>query len=114
MRLTWRPSTRINWAVSVENPEQQLGRGLVTLPQCCASDIDAQYNTGADELKVPNLMPDIVTRVAFNPIKPLHVDVGGVIRVFRHTVAPYDDDFKAVGGGVSINAGSTSPPAPGS
>ena len=32
VRFTWRPSTRINWAVSLENPEQQLGRGLVTLP----------------------------------------------------------------------------------
>ncbi len=105
VRLTWRPSTRFNWAVSVENPEQQLGKGLVTLPDCCASDIDAQYNTGADELKAPNLMPDFVTRVAFNPIKSLHVDVGGVMRTFRHTVAPYDDDFKAVGGGASINAG---------
>ncbi len=104
LRLTWRPSTRINWAVSLENPEQQLGRGLVVLPACCASDIDAQYNTGADELHVPNLITDIVTRVAVNPIKPLHVDVGGVVRVFRHTVAPYDEDFKDVGGGLSINA----------
>ncbi len=104
VRFTWRPSTRINWAVSLENPEQQLGRGLVTLPQCCAGDIDAQYNTGSDELKVPNLMPDIVTRVAFNPIKTVHVDVGGVFRVFRHTVAPYEDDFKETGGGVNINA----------
>ncbi len=104
VRFTWRPSTRINWAVSLENPEQQLGKGLVTLPQCCAGDIDAQYNTGSDELKVPNLMPDIVTRVAFNPIKSVHVDVGGVFRVFRHTVAPYEDDFKEVGGGANINA----------
>jgi hypothetical protein len=104
VRFTWRPSTRINWAVSLENPEQQLGKGLVTLPHCCASDIDAQYNTGSDELKVPNLMPDIVTRVAFNPIKAVHVDVGGVFRVFRHTVAPYEDDFKEVGGGANINA----------
>ena len=106
VRLTWRPSPRINWAVSLENPEQQLGRGLVRLPVCCASDIDAQYNTGSDELNVPNLMTDIVTRVAVNPVKPLHVDVGGVIRVFRHTVAPYGDgdDFKDVGGGASVNA----------
>jgi hypothetical protein len=104
VRLTWRPSPRINWAISLENPEQQLGRDLVVLPACCANDIDAQYNTGADELNVPNLMTDIVTRVAFNPIKPLHVDAGGVIRVFRHTVAPYDDDFKDVGGGASVNA----------
>ena len=104
VRLTWRPSTHINWAVSLENPEQQLGNGLVVLPACCASDISAQYNTGAAELQVPNLMTDIVTRVAFNPLKALHVDVGGVVRVFRHTVAPYDDDFKDVGGGASINA----------
>ena len=104
VRLTWRPSPRINWAISLENPEQQLGREVVVLPECCASDIDAQYNTGSDELRVPNLMTDIVTRVAVNPIKPLHVDVGGVLRLFRHTVAPYDDDFKDAGGGASINA----------
>jgi hypothetical protein len=104
VRFTWRPSTRINWAVSLENPEQQLGKELVILPQCCASDIDAQYNTGSDELHVPNLVPDIVTRVAFNPIKSVHVDIGGVLRVFRHTVPPYIDDFKEVGGGASINA----------
>ena len=53
VRVTWRPSPRINWAVSLENPEQQLGRGLVVLPACCASDIDVQSNTGSDELGVP-------------------------------------------------------------
>ena len=103
VRLTWRPSTHINWAVSVENPEQQSEMDWSS-SACCADDIDAQYNTGSNELRVPNLMTDIVTRVAFNPIKPLHVDVGGVVRVFRHTVSPYDDDFKDVGGGASINA----------
>lgn len=103
VRLTWRPSRRFNWAASVENPEQQLGSGVVTLPRCCAADIDAQYNTGGDELRVPNLMPDFSTRVAWAPAKALHIDAGGVLRVFRHTVAPFDDDFKATGGGVSVN-----------
>jgi hypothetical protein len=103
IRFTWRPSTRFNWAVSVENPEQQLGDGLITLPDCCAGDLEAQYNTGEDELRVPNLMPDIVTRVAVNPNKALHVDAGGVLRVFRHTIAPYDDTFKELGGGASVN-----------
>jgi len=104
VRLTWRPLKRVNWAVSVENPEQQIGNGLVTLPKCCAGDIDAQYNTGSDELRVPNLMPDLATRVAFNPVESFHIDVGGVLRVFRHTVSPYDHDFKGVGGGASVNA----------
>jgi hypothetical protein len=110
LRLTWRPSREFNWAVSVENPEQQLGRGQVTLPSCCASDIDAQYNTGSDELGVPNLMPDFVTRLAFNPNRALHVDVGGVFRVFRHSIAPYDDTFSETGGGVSVNLGVNASP----
>jgi hypothetical protein len=103
VRLTWRPSRRFNWAASVENPEQQLGSGVVTLPQCCAADIDAQYNTGADELRAPNLMPDFSTRVTYSPRNAIHIDAGGALRVFRHTVAPYDEDFKATGGGGSVN-----------
>jgi hypothetical protein len=103
-RLTWRPSKRFNWAVSVENPEQQIGNDLIELPGCCADDIDAQYNTGSEQLRTPNLMPDILTRVALKPVNAVHVDVGGVVRVFRHTVAPYDDSFKHVAGGASVNA----------
>jgi hypothetical protein len=106
VRLAWRPSPKFNWAFSLENPEQSLGQSRVALPTCCASDLDAQYNTGSDELKVPNLMPDFVTRVALNPTKTVHLDIGGVLRAFRHKVAPYDDEdtFSEVGGGASINA----------
>jgi hypothetical protein len=105
VRFAWRPARRFNWAVSLENPEQQLGDSLVTLPSCCASDLDAQYNTGGAGLSVPNLMPDLITRVAFNPSPAVHLDVGGVLRVFRHTVAPYDDsdDFATTAGGASVN-----------
>jgi hypothetical protein len=104
VRLTWHPSSTFSWAVSVENPEQQIGNGLVALPVCCADDIAAQYNTGDQALSVPNLVPDVGTRVAFNPTPALHVDVGGVVRVFRHTIAPYDDVVRDVGGGVGVNA----------
>ena len=46
VRFTYRPSASFNWALSIENPEQQLGSGVVTLPSCCAGDLAAQYNTG--------------------------------------------------------------------
>lgn len=103
VRFAWRPSTTVNWAVSLENPEQQIGSDLVTIPACCSPDIQLQYNTGKEALSVPNLMPDIVTRIALNPTKAFHVDVGGVWRVFRHKLAPYDEEQRASGGGVSAN-----------
>jgi len=107
VRFTWRFSPQVSWAVSVENPEQQIGGAAVVLPDCCADDIAVQYNTGEQALAVPNLMPDFATRVAWNPTPAIHLDAGGVLRVFRHTVAPYDRDFKATGGGVSLNARAT-------
>ena len=105
MRVAWRPSKTFNWAVSIENPEQQLGASLVELPACCSSDLNAQYNVGSAELRTPNLLPDIVTRIAVNPTPSVHLDAGGVFRIFRHTVAPYDEDsdFTALAGGGSIN-----------
>ena len=106
IRFTYRPSATFNWAFSVENPEQQIGSGLVTLPACCAADLEQQYNTGSEELKVPNLMPDLVSRVALNRGRAFHVDAGGVFRVFRHALAPYDaaHTYAHAGGGLGVNA----------
>ena len=104
VRFTYRPTTTFNWAVSVENPEQQLGDGVVALPRCCADDLRNQFNTGGNNLTVPNLMPDLVSRVAFNAGRTFHVDAGGVLRVFRDTLAPYTTSTKQVGGGGSVNA----------
>jgi hypothetical protein len=103
VRFTFRPSAAFNWAISAENPEQQIGT-VVELPACCTSDLQAQYNTGTNGLSVPNLMPDIVSRVAFNSAKVFHLDAGGVFRVFRHTLTPSNETFRHAGGGVSVNA----------
>src|SRR5512144_338847 len=103
VRFTYRPSTSFNWAVSIENPEQQLGTGVVRLPACCSSDLENQYNTGSNGLSTPNLAPDLVSRVAFNRGKTSHIGAGGVVRVFRHTLKPYTDSVKSPGGGVSLN-----------
>lgn len=102
-RLTWRPSKTFSWAASIENPEQQIGGGLVTLPACCASDIEAQFNVGSNQTSVPDVAPDFVSRVAFNPNGSVHIGVGGVLRIFRNSVAPYTDSFKQIGGGVNID-----------
>jgi len=103
VRFTYRPSRSFNWAVSVENPEQQIG-SAVKLPACCVADLQAQYNVGTNGLAVPNFIPDFVSRVAYNAGSVFHLDAGGVFRVFRQTLKPYDDTTHQVGGGISVNA----------
>ena len=103
IRFTYRPEPSFNWSLSVENPEQQIGGNAVALPACCADDLAAQYNTGGNGVSVPNLMPDIVSRVAYNHGNTFHVDAGGVIRAFRHSLKPYTDSVHQIGGGASVN-----------
>ena len=102
VRFTYRPTASFNWAFSVENPEQQIGNA-VTLPACCADDLGDQYNTGGNGVSVPNLMPDIVSRVAYNHGNDFHLDAGGVVRGFRHSLEPYTDSVHQAGGGFSVN-----------
>jgi hypothetical protein len=105
VRVTWRPKKRFNWAFSVENPEQQVGFGdTVVFPTCCASDLANQYNTGSDDFKTPNLIPDFHTRVAFNSER-FHIDIGGVLRTFHHTITPFTSalTFTQNAGGGSVN-----------
>jgi len=102
VRFTYRPSTAFNWGLSIENPEQQIGSHAVTLPACCG-EIGDQYNDGGSGLATPNAMPDIISRVALNRGQTLHVDAGGVVRVFRHTLKPYDDSIRQAAGGISVN-----------
>jgi hypothetical protein len=107
VRITWRPNKTFNWAFSAENPEQQVGSGgIVVFPTCCTTDLNAQYNTGSDEFRTPNLMPDLHTRIAFNS-GAFHVDIGGVLRIFHHKVSPYTSalTFTQTGGGGSVNVG---------
>jgi hypothetical protein len=103
VRVTWLPSRAFNWAASLENPEQIIAGGQVTLPACCAADIQAQFNNGNSGTNDANPLPDFVSRVAINRAR-LHVDVGGVLRVFRNSVAPYTEAFRAIGGGGTIHA----------
>lgn len=103
VRFTYRPAPSFNWSLSVENPEQQIGQNAVTLPACCADDLGAQYNTGGNGVSVPNLMPDLVSRIAYNSGNQFHLDAGGVVRAFRHSLKPYTDNVHQAGGGVNVN-----------
>lgn len=85
IRLVYRPNKAWNFAVAVENPEQQVG-GVVLFPAALSNVLSSQYNTGKGELRTPNLGPDTVAKIAWNTRAgnhAIHVDAGTVFRFFR-------------------------------
>ena len=85
-RISHTPYKNFWWAFSIENPEQQVGNN-VTFPTNLNSIVSNQYNTGSQELRVPNMTPDFVLKGDYDGKmsngRSIHLDVGTVMRVFR-------------------------------
>lgn len=108
VRFAYRPNAASTFAVSVENPEQQVGN-VVKFPAALASTLVNQYNTGNAELKTPNLSPDVIVKGSFNfgpPGHRIHIDTAGLLRWFRsYDPANITQHKNAMGVGVNLNAG---------
>jgi hypothetical protein len=111
-RLIYHPSKEVTAGVSFENPDQYIGGsgggGVVTLPSAfAANNYSGELNNGTTTLAVPDLMPDIVAKIAFDPKLPnghgLHFEVAGVVRAFK-LFNPNDKlYYTTTGGGGSVN-----------
>jgi len=87
LRLVFHPSDKAAFAFALDNADQYIGGsaggGLVTLPKALATSYSAQLNVGTNTLGVPNRAPDLIAKLALDPSKKLHFEVGGVVREFK-------------------------------
>jgi hypothetical protein len=85
-RVVYHPSKQMAFGFSAENPEQQVGNNVV-FPSALSGILTTQYNTGGNELSVPNMTPDFVVKGSFDGRpdgdRAVHFDVGAVMRTFR-------------------------------
>ncbi|HEY6385651.1 MAG TPA: hypothetical protein VIX91_08230 [Candidatus Acidoferrum sp.] len=85
-RLIYRPSEKMAFGFSVENPEQQVSNSVV-FPSALNNTLTTQYNTGGSGLNVPNMTPDFVLKGSFDDKiaggRGIHFDIGTVMRTFR-------------------------------
>jgi len=109
-RVIYHPNN--NWAlgVSLENPEQYIGGsaggGLVTLPSALVTPYANELNNGNTNLAVPDVHPDIITKIAFDRQvgdRSMHIEAAGVVRTFRLFNPLSQQYFTATGGGGSVN-----------
>jgi hypothetical protein len=85
-RVVYHASRQTAFGFSAENPEQQVGNNVV-FPSALSSILTTQYNTGGNELGVPNMTPDFVVKGSFDGKsdghRAVHFDIGAVMRTFR-------------------------------
>jgi len=105
------PSNKAHLAFAVESPEQYVGGsaggGLVTFPAAINTAYQGEFNIGTNTLGVPNVAPDFIAKLAVDPSKKFHFEIGGVERNFKAwvpgTTTTPAQSFSAEGGGGFAN-----------
>jgi len=110
LRFVYHPSNKVAFAVALESPEQYVGGsaggGTVVFPATLASLNGNQLNNGGTTLGVPNVAPDIIAKLAFDPSSKFHIELGGIERQFKvwnPSPAPDGVTFSKTGGGGFVN-----------
>ncbi len=108
VRFLYHPSEKVTFGVSLENAAQYFGGsgggGLPTLPAALApigGEVDENVANG---ITAPNVHPDIIAKIAFDPSSRVHFEIAGVestTRLFNPITNQYHS--KAAAGG-SVNA----------
>jgi DNA-binding protein H-NS len=99
-RITLHPSNTVAFAVAIENPQQYTG-SAVTFPTTPIAFNTSQVNTGTslngaaiaaspatttNSLATPDVAPDLIAKIAFDPHPPghaIHLEAYGLFRTFR-------------------------------
>ena len=108
VRFVYHPSEKVAFGLSLENPNQYMGGnaggGTIVLPGSLSYLAGGQFdNTSAGYLSTPNLTPDIIAKIAFDPTSRVHFEIAGIERNFRDWVSSTNTKFTTAGGGGSIN-----------
>jgi hypothetical protein len=116
LRFVLHPTNKVAFAVALDSPEQYVGGsaggGTITLPAGLVSSLgaigagNAQLNSGSTTLNVPNVAPDIIAKLAFDPSSKFHVEVGGLERQFKIWIpspSPEGTRLGKTGAGAFVN-----------
>jgi hypothetical protein len=111
VRVLYHPNDTVTMGIAFENPNQYIGGSAggssITLPAApslsglAGTQLD---NTSGNVLATPNLMPDIIGKVAFDPNSRVHVEVAGLLREFKIWNSANNQYSTTTGRGGSVNA----------
>jgi len=111
IRVLYHASNKVTMGLSIENPDQYIGGSAggsgITLPAASSlssiagSELD---NTSGGFLSTPNVAPDVIGKVAFDPNSRVHVEMAGLARTFKIWNSATNSYSTVAGGGGALNA----------
>lgn len=114
VRFLYHPSDKATLGVSFENPDQYIGGSgggpTVVLPAALTGLANTQLDNATGSVQnIPNLHPDIIAKLAFDPSSRVHFEIAGIERTFKTynitTGQPASGQYSTkAGGGGAINA----------
>jgi hypothetical protein len=109
-RVLYHPSEKLTMAVGVENSTQYFGgsggAGVPVLPSALAPVIGGELDqSAANGIATPNVRPDIIAKIAWDPSARGHLEVAGVSSALRLFNPLTNQTFMKSGVGGSINGG---------
>jgi hypothetical protein len=109
-RVLYHPDKRgkVTMGISFENPNQYIGGSgggpTVALPAALTGLAGTELDNASNVLVTPNVHPDIIGKIAFDPSSRLHLEFAGIERTFKVWNPNTNQYSTKAGGGGSINA----------
>ena len=114
LRVVYHPSPKAALAFALDSSEQYVGGSAggpqITLPAAIAASSaysltasSSEFNNGATTLNVPNVAPDVIAKLALDPVSRVHFEVGGLERQFKFFNPTTSTKYSATGAGGFVN-----------
>jgi hypothetical protein len=107
IRVAYHPNSAWSFALAAENAEQYVGgaggAGVVVSPAGVASTVFTEFNNATQTFATPNVTPDFIAKVAFDPNSKFHGEVVGLESNFKSWNQATSTHYTKVGGGVAVN-----------
>ena len=107
-RVLYHPSDKVTFGVSLENPDQYIGGSgggpTVVLPAALTGLANSQLDNATGSVQnIPNVHPDIIAKLAFDPNSKVHFEIAGIERTFKVWNPTANVYSTKAGGGGSFN-----------